>query len=89
MPPLFDLIASGEVQVNQILIELHLGVEALNFGNIYGFFLAADRAKFRITHKERNHWGCGGATCVEYSFVSESYLREANGSILCQSTAAV
>jgi hypothetical protein len=31
---------------------------------LYDLFLAADRAKFRITHKERNQWGCEGARCV-------------------------
>jgi hypothetical protein len=80
MPPLFDMIASGKVQVNQVLIELH---KTYKIDELYNLFLAADRAKFRITHKERNQWGCEGANCVEYAFTSESYLREVNGAILC------
>jgi hypothetical protein len=90
MPPLFDLIVAGKLQVNQILIELHRdhGFEN-SFSKVYDFFLAADRAKFRVTHKERNHWGCGGASCVEYAFTSESYLREINESILCPGNANV
>ncbi len=79
MPPLFDLISSGKVSVNQVLIELHRKSPQI----LYDFFLAADRAKFRLTHKERNQWGCDGSRCVEYAFVSESFLREANGAIIC------
>lgn len=60
MPPLFDMIASGKAQVNQVLIELHKTEKY----QLYDLFLAADRAKFRITHKERNQWGCEGARCV-------------------------
>jgi len=82
MPPLFDLIASGEVRVNQVLIELHKST-AVNSTQLYNFFQAADRAKFRITHKERNHWGCAGYKCVEYALTSESFLREVNGATLC------
>ena len=52
---------------------------------LYNFFLAADRAKLRITHKERNQWGCAGSRCVEYAFVSETFLREVDGAVICQS----
>ena len=90
MPPLFDLIVAGKVRVNQILIELHC-VEGFgdSFNKVYDFFLAADRAKFRVTHKERNHWGCGGASCVEYAFTSKAYLGEINEAILCSGNADV
>ena len=44
---------------------------------------AADTAKLRITHKERNQWGCDGYRCVEYALVSESFLCEANGAVMC------
>ena len=90
MPPLFDLIVADKLQVNQILIELHrdLGFED-SFSKVSDFFLAADRAKFRVTHKERNHWGCGGASCVEYAFTSESYLRDINQATICPGTADV
>ena len=87
MPPLFDLIASGKVSVNQVLIELHkdLNDREGRVQRLYDFFLAADHAKFRITHKEGNHWGCEGSRCVEYTFVNESFLRDANGAIVCPS----
>lgn len=83
MPPLFDLISLGKVHVNQVLIELHDPKTTNSAATLYNFFRAADEAKFRITHKERNQWGCAGARCVEYALTSESYLREANGAIIC------
>lgn len=83
MPPLFELIAIGKANVNQILIELHDPKTDRSADQLYEFFLAADRAKFRITHKERNHWGCAGARCVEYALTSESFLRDVNGAIVC------
>lgn len=89
MPPLFDLMASGKSKVNQVLIELHDPKKNKSRPKspeiLYNFFLAADRAKLRITHKERNQWGCAGSGCVEYAFVSESFLREVNGAVICQS----
>jgi len=90
MPPLFDLIVAGKIRVNQILIELHRDAGfGDSFNNVYDFFLSADWAKFRVTHKERNHLGCGGASCVEYAFTSEAYLREINEAILCSGNADV
>ncbi len=87
MPPLFDLMSSGKSKVNQVLIELHDPKKNKTSPEIlYDFFLAADRAKLRITHKERNQWGCAGARCVEYAFVSESFLREVNGAVICPSS---
>ena len=80
MPPLFDLIASGKIEVNQVLIELHKG--SANSTQLYDFFLAADRANFRITHKERNHWGCAGERCVEYAQAKVSYVRPMEQSVL-------
>ena len=39
------------------------------------FFEAAERAGFRIYHKEPNSWGCGGDRCIEYAFVSKEHAR--------------
>jgi len=82
LPVFFDLVASGKFQVNQVLVELH------NFFNIpqqtiNNFFSAADKARLRIFHKERNHWGCQGFKCLEYALVSESFLRESNMATVC------
>eukprot|EP00980_Cylindrotheca_fusiformis_P001182 scaffold323_cov93-Cylindrotheca_fusiformis.AAC.4 len=79
MPVLFDAIAAGRVKVNQVQVELH--------GTLYppvaNLFKAADKAKMRIFHKERNHWGCHGYSCVEYALISEDFLREANKASVC------
>eukprot|EP00978_Attheya_sp_CCMP212_P019901 scaffold56510_cov57-Attheya_sp.AAC.1 len=80
MPLLFDAISKGTIQVDQIQIELHAmgGYEA-----IANLFDAADNASMRVFHKERNQWGCMGYHCVEYAFVSESFLRKANEELIC------
>ncbi len=83
MPPLFELISSGRVQVDQLLIELHLNGLNGNATKLKDFFSAADKAKLRVFHKERNGWGCGGKTCAEYALASESFLREANRDSIC------
>jgi hypothetical protein len=75
MPPLFDAISKGTIQVDQIQIELHAKG---GYESIANLFDMADKASMRVFHKERNHWGCSGYNCVEYSFVSESFLRKAN-----------
>ena len=93
MPPLFELIASGKIKVDQVLIELHHTKVGRRLRGDFGrtlqrFFAAADTAKLRITHKERNQWGCDGYRCVEYALVSEAFLREANGAVMCATEAA-
>ena len=75
-------MASGKVQVDQVLVEVHKG-HTIDVESISELFYAADRAKLRVFHKERNHWGCGGYRCLEYALVSESFIREANRAIIC------
>ena len=84
MPPLFDLIASGGAKVDQLLIEMYSPKSKETPKILNKFFNAADKAKMRIYHKERNNWGCDGYRCVEYAFVSEDFLRVANGAAVCQ-----
>lgn len=86
MPPLFELLGSGRVKVDQILIELHLPQLKNNVTKLKNFFWAADKAKMRLFHKERNGWGCGGQWCGEFAFASESFLREANRDTMCPQT---
>ena len=57
MPPLFELMSTGRVKVDQILIELHLPKLKNNITKLKNFFWAADKAKIRLFHKERNGWG--------------------------------
>ena len=83
MPPLFELISTGRVKVDQILIELHLPKLKNNITKLKNFFWTADKAKMRLFRKERNGWGCGGQRCGEFAFASGSFLREANGNTMC------
>jgi Methyltransferase domain len=88
MVPLFDAMARNEIQVDQLLIELHIvqgDKPEVFWKKVLDFFAAADRAKMRIFHKERNHWGCNGYNCLEYAFASEDFLRRANADIACGS----
>jgi hypothetical protein len=87
MIPLLNAIAAGDIQVDQILIELHMfdpgEPSDTTWQKLVDLFHFADRAKLRIFHKERNHWGCNGMGCVEYSLISEDFLRRANGHVVC------
>ena len=74
MPEIFSSISRGVLAVDQIQLEVH----GTSFSEASALFSAADEAKMRVFHKERNHWGCDGYKCLEYAFVSESFLREAN-----------
>jgi Methyltransferase domain len=80
MPPVFEAMANGTMQIDQLLIELHAYI---SYDEMTDFFALADKAGLRITHKERNGWGCGGFGCVEYAFVSPSFLRRATAAAIC------
>jgi hypothetical protein len=80
MPPVFQAMAKGRLQIDQLLIEMHAYV---SYDEMTDFFALADKAGFRITHKERNGWGCGGSGCVEYALVSSSFLRQATAAAIC------
>jgi hypothetical protein len=80
MPPLFEAIAHGTLQIDQLLIEIHAFVSP---NKIEDLFAKADEAGFRIFHKERNGWGCQGKSCVEYAFVNQNFLRNATAAAMC------
>jgi hypothetical protein len=85
MTPVLESVAAGKLMIDQILIELHRSgaEENPNFEKGMRFFELADQAGYRITHKERNHWGCKGYGCVEYALVSNEYLRRVTASVMC------
>jgi len=58
--------ASGKFSIGQVLIELHNP----EFSKLNAFFSGAGDAGFDVFHKERNHWGCSGWQCVEYSLIN-------------------
>jgi hypothetical protein len=73
MQPLFDGCQAKHFGVGQLQVELH----GTDFKQIRAFFEAADRCGLMIFHKERNHWGCNGYTCVEFSLISNNSAWEA------------
>lgn len=81
VPDIFDAIHAGEIKVDQIQIELHGGSRE----TIDDLFHRADKARMRIMHKERNHWGCNGYGCLEYVFVNESFLKQTHEWQICRS----
>jgi hypothetical protein len=82
MPAVFESIANGTLQIDQILIELHQ-FQNTQYENVNMFFAAADKAGYRIIHKERNHWGCDGYRCLEYALVSEDFLHRSTSAAIC------
>jgi len=86
MPKVFDSMKAGNLKIDQVLIEVHTpylpgGTGDAHVAFLKKFFEQADDAGLRIFHKERNHWGCVGYKCVEYAFVSESFLTASNSQI--------
>lgn len=59
-------ILQGSLRVGQVLVELH----GTSSTHVNEFFQGAHRADFNVFHKERNHWGCDGYNCVEFSLIS-------------------
>jgi hypothetical protein len=55
----------AQVRADQILIELH----NTNVEKIAALMDRLMKCNMRIFSKERNHWGCDGYKCVEFSFV--------------------
>lgn len=74
-------IANGTLDVDQIQLEVHGANHPTS--QVESFFEFADKAKMRIFHKERNHWGCAGYHCLEFAFISEDFLRRANAVYVC------
>jgi hypothetical protein len=73
-------LARGEYTIGQILVELH----GTDFTKINSFFEGATEAGFYVFSKERNHWGCSGWGCVEYSLVHKETAQTAHMRLLEQ-----
>lgn len=63
-------LLNSVVRPSQIFVEMH----GTNWKKIRGFFEKLFEAGYVLFHKERNHWGCDGFRCVEFSFASRAYL---------------
>jgi len=75
VPPIADQVRRGEIDVGQLLVEVHDA--RLANGTTHRFFNSLSDADFRLFHKERNSWGCMGYKCLEYAFVHRSHARAA------------
>lgn len=75
-PVIFEGVRNKEFTMDQILVELHLSQNDVkgSLKRLEVFFNDAFSAGFYIFSKERNHWGCNGYKCVEYSLMHESLL---------------
>lgn len=71
-------ILQSQVKLDQLLIEVH-GTDADMIAKLFRTFTDAG---LMIFHKERNHWGCLGYLCVEYSLLSSEYAKQVLDSFL-------
>lgn len=67
---IFDDCAAGKVRIGQLQIELHIHNSPYKL--VQEFFEGADKCGLMTFHKERNHWGCYGASCVEFAMITKS-----------------
>ena len=68
MPRVLEHVMS----IDEVFIEVH-GLEPVKVNALFKSF---DDAGLFVFHKERNHWGCGGYTCVEFSLTTLHHSRK-------------
>ena len=78
--PVWRDIIAGKYKISQIQIEVHKNEHE---ADVPLFFADAAKAGFELFHKERNHWGCLGWTCVEFSFISKDAKRDIYAHDIC------
>lgn len=70
---LWPHILDESASVGQVQVELHGLMRSTPPDIVHDkartFFGGAEQAGFMVFHKERNHWGCDGYKCVEYSLI--------------------
>jgi hypothetical protein len=67
--------AAADVRVGQVQIELHMPYHtslSQRDITIKRLFRSLYSCGMMLFSKERNHWGCNGYNCVEFSFLSPS-----------------
>ena len=72
-------VIDGKLDIGQVMVEVH----GTSFNDTKKFFEGASRAGFQIFHKERNHIGCDGWSCVEFSLISRKAAREIYERVYC------
>ena len=78
----YRMCADGELTVDQLTVEFHVGL-AIKSGDARNYtlrhlrdaFADASACNLMLHHKERNAWGCDGYACVEFSWVSVTHAR--------------
>lgn len=76
LAPVFAQMATGTLQIGQLLIEMHTSprtMPSLKYADVLRWFKLADHAGLRMFSKERNAWSGNGRTAVEFSFVDERH----------------
>jgi hypothetical protein len=71
---IWEDLKSRKYSIGQILVEMH----GVDFAKIEHFFSGAEKSGFYIFSKERNHWGCDGYLCVEFSLVHHNEIHRSN-----------
>uniref|UniRef100_A0A061R7U0 Methyltransferase domain-containing protein n=2 Tax=Tetraselmis sp. GSL018 TaxID=582737 RepID=A0A061R7U0_9CHLO len=71
LPELAKLVEEKKLSVQQIQVEIH----GTRFLRIRRLFQTLRSAGFAVFHKERNHDGCDGYKCVEFSLLSLSFAK--------------
>ncbi|KAI8112046.1 hypothetical protein M9435_004538 [Picochlorum sp. BPE23] len=79
IPQVIEKVRNGQLSIEQIHIEMH-GTDAAKIQKI---FQTMRSAGYAIFHKERNHWGCNGYSCVEYAFISMEQAKKIFKSTHC------
>lgn len=77
---IYDAVLAKELVIGQILVEMHGADIRLNTA----FFERTNSANYYIFHKERNHWGCQGYACVEFSLIHNSTAWDIHRSSYCE-----
>lgn len=72
IPRVIDMVKKRSLRIEQIQVEIH----GTNAAKIQTFFQTMRSAGYAVFHKERNHWGCNGYTCVEYAFINMDKTQE-------------
>jgi len=67
-----------DIKINQLQVEIHernaadRTTRAVACSRVDKLFKQLDDCNLMMFSKERNHWGCAGYKCVEFSFISPS-----------------
>lgn len=77
---IFNAMEEGRLEpIGQFFVEIH----GTYYRKITRLFERMDQLGYFVFHKERNHWGCMGYRCVEYSFIHASVAKNIVLNLAC------